>query len=90
MKHYLILITLLLLCYACQPGQEAGESQADVSSPFAFDALNYDESLHPFYYGVASGDPASDKVVIWSKVVPDGGIQSVEVDWEVAADSLDF
>lgn len=87
MKHYLPCLLLLALFYACQPAEDA-DMQANTPSPFAFEALNYDESLRPFYYGVASGDPASDKVVIWSKVVPDQKAQSVEVAWEVSTDSL--
>ncbi|WP_224995309.1 alkaline phosphatase D family protein [Cesiribacter sp. SM1] len=33
--------------------------------------LPYDESLKPFYHGVASGDPLSDRVIIWTRVTPD-------------------
>jgi len=47
----------------------------------------------PFALGVASGDPAPDGFVIWTKVAPrplerGGGMpgQAVEVDWMVAAD----
>lgn len=48
---------------------------------------------HPFMLGVASGDPASDGFVIWTKLAPlplapHGGMpmKAVEVGWEVAAD----
>lgn len=49
----------------------------------------------PFTLGVASGDPAPDGAVIWTRLAPDpladdghGGMPSrpVDVDWEVAAD----
>jgi len=47
----------------------------------------------PFSLGVASGDPADDGFVIWTRLAPDplafrGGmaLASVVVDWEVAAD----
>ena len=46
----------------------------------------------PFTLGVASGDPAPDGVVIWTRLAPDplngGGIapRPVEVGWEVASD----
>jgi len=47
----------------------------------------------PFTLGVASGDPHSESVVIWTRLAllpdaPDGGMpaRSVEVSWEVALD----
>lgn len=45
-----------------------------------------DESLAPFEHGVASGDPLSDRVILWTRVRPptDGG--QVEVAWWVATD----
>jgi alkaline phosphatase D len=48
---------------------------------------------YPFTLGVASGDPAPDGVVLWTRLAPapllaDGGMpaQAVSVDWRVAAD----
>lgn len=45
--------------------------------------------LHPFYHGVASGDPMSDKVIIWTRVTPDsthtGG--PIAVSWKMATDT---
>ena len=29
------------------------------------------EELGPFYHGVASGDPLSDAVIIWTRVTPE-------------------
>ncbi|GHH99558.1 alkaline phosphatase D family protein [Neobacillus kokaensis] len=49
-------------------------------------------SDYPFTLGVASGDPLSDGVVLWTRLAPDplngGGMppHSVPVKWEVAAD----
>ncbi|MBW2456040.1 MAG: alkaline phosphatase D family protein [Deltaproteobacteria bacterium] len=41
-----------------------------------------------FLHGVASGDPLTDGVILWSRVTsPDGA--AVDVDWEIATD-LDF
>ncbi|RMD90534.1 MAG: alkaline phosphatase, partial [Alphaproteobacteria bacterium] len=46
----------------------------------------------PFSLGVASGDPISDGVVLWTRLAPDPfepaamGPEPVVVDWEVAAD----
>jgi alkaline phosphatase D len=87
MRYYLYLFCLLSFVKACQPAEEPRDTTADVSSPFVFDALNYDAYLWPFYYGVASGDPAAGQVVIWTKVVPREATPAVEVAWEVAADS---
>ncbi len=47
---------------------------------------------YPFQLGVASGDPAPDGFVIWTRLAPDplngGGMstESIEVRWEVAED----
>ncbi|SDH39017.1 alkaline phosphatase D [Alteribacillus persepolensis] len=47
---------------------------------------------YPFTLGVASGDPLSDSVVLWTRIAPDplngGGVpeRNVPVQWEVATD----
>lgn len=49
-------------------------------------------SRYPFQLGVASGDPAADGVVLWTRLAPepmtDGGMPSenINVEWLVAAD----
>ena len=49
-------------------------------------------SSNPFTLGVASGDPAHDGVVLWTRLAPDplngGGMPTgrVEVEWQVATD----
>lgn len=45
--------------------------------------------LKPFYHGVASGDPLSDRVIIWTRVTPDSNQinQSIVVSWRVATDT---
>jgi alkaline phosphatase D len=50
-------------------------------------------SANPFQLGVASGDPASDGFVIWTKLAPDPfaphggmGISAYPINWEVAED----
>ena len=46
-----------------------------------------DTLAYPFYYGVASGDPLSDKVILWTKVeVEDNQTEPVEVTWQIAND----
>lgn len=42
----------------------------------------------PFYHGVASGDPLSDKVIIWTRVTPIDFSQSISGTYKVAVDSL--
>jgi alkaline phosphatase D len=45
--------------------------------------------LKPFYHGVASGDPMSDRVIIWTRVTPDSTQinQTIMVDWKIATDT---
>lgn len=53
-------------------------------------ALNMypDTAFAPFYYGVASGDPLQDRVIIWTKVfVKDTLQESVPLSWEMASDT---
>ncbi|HXP48865.1 MAG TPA: alkaline phosphatase D family protein, partial [Bacteroidia bacterium] len=42
--------------------------------------------LAPFYHGVASGDPLSDRVIIWTRVTTDS--LTASVDWQMASDTL--
>ncbi len=40
-----------------------------------------------FTHGVASGDPLSDRVILWTRVLPGSGMsERLDVDWEIAAD----
>lgn len=45
-----------------------------------------DPTFYPFNHGVASGDPQSDKVIIWTRI--SGTTQEVSVDWKMATDTL--
>lgn len=49
-------------------------------------AKHFDESLKPFYHGVASGDPLPDRVIIWTRVTPEDSVSSINVKWEIAED----
>ncbi|MCW3126350.1 MAG: hypothetical protein JWO03_2008 [Bacteroidetes bacterium] len=44
-----------------------------------------DSALAPFFHGVASGDPLSDRVILWTRVTTDS--PSVSVDWQIATDT---
>lgn len=50
-----------------------------------------DSAYAPFLYGVASGDPLRDRVIIWTKVEPftwsDSGQTEVLLRWQIAEDS---
>ena len=39
-----------------------------------------------FQHGVASGDPLTDRVILWTRVTPAGLTGAVEVRWRIAAD----
>ena len=44
--------------------------------------------LAPFYHGVASGDPMSDKIIIWTRVTPDTvSSDPILVSWQMATDT---
>ncbi|MDX2002857.1 MAG: alkaline phosphatase D family protein [Chitinophagales bacterium] len=47
--------------------------------------LSIDSSLAPFYHGVASGDPQSDRVVIWTRVTTQTP-GPISVKWYMATD----
>jgi len=67
------------LALGCVPRPASGQSRPRFSD-------------HPFKLGVASGDPAPDGVVLWTRLAPDplagGGMSGnpVTVTWEVAED----
>ena len=47
-----------------------------------------DADLYPFYHGVASGDPLSDAVILWTRFTDDTlTADSVKVDWRIATDT---
>ena len=50
--------------------------------------LTLNPLLKPFYHGVASGDPTSSKVIIWTRLTPDTGfVGPANVTWKVALDT---
>lgn len=50
--------------------------------------LSLNSCMYPFYHGVASGDPKSDRVIIWTRVTPDTNFTGqINVDWRVATDT---
>lgn len=44
-------------------------------------------ALEPFYHGVASGDPLTDRVIIWTRITLDTPVDPVSVNWVMATDT---
>lgn len=47
-------------------------------------ATLFEQSLKPFYHGVASGDPLADRVIIWTRVTPEDSLSRIAVEWEIS------
>lgn len=45
------------------------------------------DCVGPFYHGVASGDPLSDRVIIWTRVTPNNFSDLIPVSYRVATDT---
>jgi len=45
------------------------------------------ECIAPFYHGVASGDPQTDRVIIWTRVTPQDFNETLTVNYKVATDN---
>ncbi len=73
-------IPFFLLFIAC-----TSQKEADLPTPPTDGiAVFYEPSLKPFYHGVASGDPLSDAVIIWTRVTPRDSLDAIDVEWEVS------
>lgn len=61
---------------------------AALTGCFSDDDDKRDLTVYVFGHGVASGDPLSDRVIIWTRVTPsdDGLTKEAEVAWVVATD----
>lgn len=81
MSKYLFFVLLLLFLTGCQFGKDRS-----VQDKFSEEvSVLYNHERKPFYHNVASGDPLTDRVIIWTRVTPEDSLSSIEVDWEVAA-----
>lgn len=72
---FLLLIPFFIAC--------SGQDYPELEEPTSH---LRDESLKPFYHGVASGDPTPNSVIIWTRVTPGRKVPEVRVRWEVASD----
>ena len=81
MKKLQVLLVAVSLLISCT-------RKSDVIPDTYFDPVSalYDQSLKPFYHGVASGDPMPDRVIIWTRVTPEKMSPSIPVTWELAED----
>ena len=75
MKFYLLSFFLFLIC-------------ANTSSQTLPDNMYADTTHAPFLYGVASGDPLQNQLIIWTKVEALKNQAEVEIFWEIAEDSI--
>jgi alkaline phosphatase D len=58
-----------------------------ISSWFAQSSISAPECIAPFYHGVASGDPLSDRVIIWTRITPADFGQTLSGTYQVATDN---
>lgn len=77
-KHF-SLLALVVLTVACTSNKETHTKPLQKAV-----SIHFDDSLKPFYHGVASGDPLPDRVIIWTRVTPEDSVSSVVVKWELA------
>ncbi|NJN42238.1 MAG: hypothetical protein HC811_08470 [Flammeovirgaceae bacterium] len=77
MKPLINILFVALLIWACTPKDSTPILEESVS-------IHFDQSLKPFYHGVASGDPLADRVIIWTRVTPETQMESIDVTWEVS------
>ena len=84
MKKISAIIVALIVLASCA-------SNPEQKSPPLTEAVSiyYDSALKPFYHAVASGDPMTDRVIIWTRVTPDYAMKRIPVKWEIS-DSRDF
>ncbi len=64
-------------------------AQNELPSTTTLAANMYHDTAHaPFLFGVASGDPLTDRVIIWTRISPAQNQNSIAVKWEMALDPL--
>jgi alkaline phosphatase D len=68
-----ILTLFCLLCSIALTAQHNGANRSSV-----------DPTLAPFYHGVASGDPLTDRIILWTRITTANASETV--DWQIATD----
>lgn len=51
-------------------------------------SCNKKQATNPFKYGVASGDPRQEGILLWTHVTTKDSIETAPIKWEIAKDSL--
>lgn len=58
-----------------------------IAQSWAQTSVSPNECIAPFYHGIASGDPLTDRVIIWTRVTPLDFNNSITVNYKVSLDS---
>ena len=84
MKNFPLLFVLLLFCgsLSAQTGIKRASRPAATERGGGFNPL-----LKPFYHGVASGDPTTTGMVIWTRITPENAPQPVSGQYFVSLDT---
>ncbi len=76
------LLASIIIVFTCLSSSFAQKWLTDLAR------IDIDTIFKPFYHGVASGDPLSDAVIIWTRVTPDTQTTgNITVDWKIATDT---
>ncbi|WP_228851585.1 alkaline phosphatase D family protein [Aegicerativicinus sediminis] len=75
-------ISLIISFSCCQSQKEPEDLPIFIEETTEFQ----NPALKPFYHGVASGDPLTNAVVIWTRVTPEEKVNEIKVSWEFAED----
>ncbi len=86
-SNYTKLILLLLIVSTFTLQSNAQNAFHQKIGRMASSSLPLDPALAPFYHGVASGDPLSDRVIIWTRVTPPGNDTTLAVQYFVSTDT---
>ncbi len=89
MKLFPIACMLLLLAYSAVAQQPKDRLLHNDRATFRNQPMSFNPDWAPFFHGVASGDPLSDRVIIWTRVTPENHDGSpVTVTWRMATDAM--
>lgn len=81
LPHLLVSTACLILLFSCtRQSEKIPDLYVDPVASL------YDQSLKPFYHGVASGDPLPDRIILWTRVTPEKMNTTIPVKWEIAED----
>ena len=84
MKYFVnvtgIIYLSMFILFSCQ------EKEKQLGALVEPTSVLYDTTLKPFYHGVASGDPLSDRVIIWTRVTPVDSVPAIDVQWQISKD----